>query len=172
MCYFCVPSVVNETPPCHCQSHFSPDLVATGAPSPCCQPGCTSKSELPPSAMWGFWNQGRLRKSGLPWRHGAVYHPLSYFYWCVNRALFLENFLRLKRILKPLPRQDEQSWPEPAWDFVGGSLSRVRKRCQRNLTPGLASWHVCQTCLVELMMIISDITDKADRPYFARSCRL
>ena len=34
-------------------------------------------------------------------------------------------------------------------------MSRVRKRCQRNLTPGLASWHVCQTCLVELMMIIT-----------------
>lgn len=70
--------------------------------------------------------------------------PLSYFYWCVNRAVLLGNFLR--PVENPMASA-EAGWcwrgagRAPACEFARDPLCWIRNGCQKELDSRLA-WHL------------------------------
>lgn len=144
MCYFCVPSVVNETPPCHCQV-TSPQILWPQGPLPCAvSQGVHRSLSCLPVPCGAFEIKAGCVRAACPGDTGLFITP-ELFYWCVNRALFLELYRAVENPETPA----EAGWAVLAragLGFCEGAPVRESEKMSKELD----TWAGNLACLPDL----------------------
>lgn len=152
MCYFRAPSVVNEPPHVTARVTCPQTLWPRGFP-PCTVSQGVHRS---PSCLLvpcgAFEIKAGCIRVARPGDTELFITPELFLLVCKPSSPPWELPEAVEN--PETPAEGGWGWPELAWDFAGGPLSRVRKRCQKELDawPGILG--VCQTCLVEEMMMM------------------
>lgn len=115
--------------------------------------------------MWGLQNQGRLHKSGSPWRQAAVYHPWVIFIGLLTELSNLGTSWGCRELCSPC--RGTTGLARAGQGLGIGFCKEPRVQSQKKVSKWAwrLTWHpefdpwpgipgVYQTCLVEVMMVM------------------